>query len=242
MKLLFSCLLLSLSSWFTTSLAQTEITLKAYYYPYQNFFEPVVYKYVNTDNPNDILYCFMETKVEKEDTIIASITFDQSFYKIASGLEKITTQGTELQLYTIYITGITTPTRPIHKDIFRWQQNKEEKIKWSARYTSSFGEESIRKMREYVGLRDQYTFQKKEYPSIAFKDVYRHSIKANNSIETTDFHQESLYCKGIGLVDYQREMKNGVQLHYKLEKIISNEAWEALQKKPYTIQKGVKKA
>lgn len=241
MKLIFSGLFLFLSSWFTTSLAQTEITLKAYYYPYQNFFEPVVYKYVNTDNPNDILYCFMETKVVDKDTITASVTFDQAFYKVASGVEKITSQGTELQHYTIYITGITTPTRTIHKDIFRWEQKKQEKIKWSARYTSPFGEESIRKMREYIGPSDKYTFQQKEYPSVVFKDVYRHSVKANKSVQTTDFHQESLYCKGIGLVDYQRKMEKGVKLHYKLEKIISNEAWQALKKKPYTVQKGVKR-
>lgn len=241
MKLILSCLFLSLSSWFTPSLAQTEITLKAYYFPYQSFFEPVVYKYVNTKNPNDILYCFMETKIMEKDTLIETVTFDQAFYEVDAGVEKITPQGAELKTYTIYITGIITPTRPIHKDLFRWQQNKQDKIKWSARYTSPFGEESIRKMRKYTGQGDKYTFQKKEYQSIAFKDTYRHSIKAGKSIQTTDFDQEVLYCKGIGLVDYQRVMENGIKLHYKLEKIMSNEAWEALKKKPYVVQKTIKR-
>lgn len=241
MKQMFSCLFLFLNAWSITCLAQTEQNLKAYYFPYQDFFEPVVYKYVNTENPNDILYCFMETKIEENDTLIASITFDQAFYEVDAGIEKITPQGAELKEYTIYITGIITPTRPIHKDLFRWEQNKEDKIKWSARYTSPFGEESIRKMRQYVGHRENYSFQQKERPSITFKDAYRHSIKAGQSIKTTDFHQEALYCKGIGLVDYQREMENGIKLHYKLDKIISNEAWELLKKKPYVVQKSVKK-
>ena len=241
MKLLFSCLFLFISSCFTASLAQTERTLKAYYFPYQNFFEPVVYKYVNTENPNDIFYCFMQTTVIDKDTLIESNVFDQAFYEISTGVEEVTDQGTELKNYTIYITGIITPTRPIHKDIFRWQQNKQDKIKWSARYSSPFGEESIRKMREYVGLSDNYTFEKKEYPSISFIDTYRHSIKADNSIKTTDFHQEARYCKGIGLVDYTRKMADDVELHYKLEKIISNEAWETLKEKPYTVQKSIKR-
>ncbi len=234
MKLIFSCLFLLISSWFTISLAQTETTLKAYYFPYQNLFEPVVYKYVNTENPNDIFYCFMKTKVVNKDTLIESNVFDQAFYEVSTGIEVVKPQGTELKTYTIYITGILTPTRPIHKDIFRWQQSKQDKIKWSARYTSQFGEESIRKMREYLGESAPYRFQKETYPSITFKDTYRHSIKAGDHIETTDFDQEAVYCKGIGLVDYQREMENGVKFHYKLEKIMSNEAWESLKKQPYS--------
>jgi hypothetical protein len=241
MKQLFSCLFLFLNAWSITCFAQTEQNLKAYYFPYQNFFEPVVYKYVNTENSNDILYCFMETKIIEKDTLIESITFDQAFYEVDAGVEKITAQGAELKTYTIYITGIITPTRPLHKDLFSWQQDTQDKIKWSARYTSPFGEESIRKMREYIGQGDKYTFQEKEYPSISFEDTYRHSIKAGKSIQTTDFHQEALYCKGIGLVDYQREMENGIKFHYKLEKIMSNEAWEALKKKPYTVQKTIKR-
>lgn len=241
MKQLFSCLFLFLNTWSSTCFAQTEQNLKAYYFPYQNFFEPVVYKYVNTENPNDILYCFMETKIIEKDTLIESITFDQAFYEVDTGVEKITSQGTELKTYTIYITGITTPTRPIHKDLFRWQQDKQDHIKWSARYSSPFGEESIRKMRKYLGRSAPYTFQKKEYPSISFKDAYRHSIKVGRNVQTTDFHQEALYCKGIGLVNYQREMENGVKLYYKLEKIISNEAWKILKKKPYVVQKAIKR-
>jgi hypothetical protein len=241
MKLIFSCLFLYFNAWSIICFAQTEIRLKAYYFPYQNFFEPVVYKYVNTENSNDIFYCFLETKVIEKDTIIASNTFDQAFYEVDADTEKITPQGIELKTYTIYVSGIKVPTRPIHKDIFRWQQNKEDKIKWSARYRSPFGEESIRKMREYLGSRDNYSFQQKDYPSIAFKDTYRHSIKVNKDVRTTDFYQESRYCKGIGLVDYQREMENGVKLHYKLEKIISNEAWEVLKKQPSSIQKPIKR-
>lgn len=224
-----------------TCAAQVEDTLKAYYFPYQDFFELRVYKYVNTENPNDILYCSMQTKVIEKDTIIASTTFDQAFYELDAGSEKITHQGAELKAYTLYITGITTPTRPIHKELFRWTQTKQEKIKWSARYTSPFGEESIRKMREYLGHNTDYVFQKKAYPSIRFKDTYRHSIKAEKSIQTTDFHQEALYCKGIGLVDYQRKMENGRKFHYQLEEILSEEAWEALKKEPYSIQKKIKK-
>lgn len=241
MKRIFFCCCFSISSLSISCFAQTETTLKPYYFPYQNFFEPVVYKYVNTENANDIFYCFLETKVIAKDTIIVSSTFDQAFYEVDAGTEKITPQGIELKTYTIYVSGVKIPTRPIHKDIFRWQQNKEDKIKWSARYRSPFGEESIRKMREYLGNRDNYSFQQKDYPSIAFKDTYRHSIKADKSVRTTDFHQEARYCKGIGLVDYQREMENGVKLHYKLEKIISNEAWEVLKKQPYSIQKPIKR-
>ncbi|WMX13479.1 MULTISPECIES: hypothetical protein [unclassified Aureispira] len=242
MKLKFYFLISFFSSLVTFSLsAQTTINLKAYYFPYQNFFEPIVYKYVNLDNPNDIFYCLMETKIVDGDTLVITNTFDQAFYEVDAGEEKITAQGTELSRYTIYITGILTPTRPIHKDIFRWQQTNKEKIKWSARYSSPFGEESIRKMREYVGTGADYIFQKKTYPSILFKDSYRHSIKANKSVRTSDFHQLSLYCKGIGLVDYQREMDNGLQLHYQLEKIISKEAWDALKKQPYVTEKPIKK-
>ena len=96
-------------------------------------------------------------------------------------------------------------------------------------------------MRQYIGSSKDYVFQKKAYPSIQFKDTYRHSVKADKNIRTSDFHQEAFYCKGIGLVEYQREFADGLKLHYKLEKIISNEAWLILKKKPYTTQKPVKK-
>lgn len=241
MKFALFYLVLCVGSFSTSCLGQTEINLKDYYFPYQNFVEPIVYKYVNTKNPNDILYSFIETKIIEKDTTVVTTTFDQSFYELDAGVEKVTHRGVELKTYTIYITGIITPTRPIHKDIFRWKQNKQDKIKWSARYSSPFGEESIRKMREYIGPNPVYTFQKKDYPSILFKDSYRHSIKAEKNIRTTDFHQEAIYCKGIGLVDYHRTMEDGTKLHYQLEKILSKEVWETIKSKPYSIQKPIKK-
>lgn len=241
MKLALFYLFFFCSNLSTVCFAQSETDLKNYYFPYQDFFEPTVYKYVNTQNPNDILYSLIETKVTEKDTTMATTTFDQSFYELDAGVEKVTSKGVELKTYTIYITGIVTPTRPIHKDIFRWKQNKQDKIKWSARYSSPFGEESIRKMREYIGSRPLYSFQKKDYPSIVFKDSYRHSIKAEKNIRTTDFYQEAIYCEGIGLVDYQRTMDDGTKLHYQLEEILSKKAWDAIKNKPYSIQKPIKK-
>ncbi|BDS09755.1 hypothetical protein [Aureispira anguillae] len=225
----------------TFCLAQTVGNLKPYYFPYSNFFQPKTYKYVNANNPNDILYWHMQTKIVNNDTLFTTTIFDQDFYPLEILVEKISTQGARLEKYKLAISGIMTDSRLIHKDVFQWQQAKDSPIKWSALYKSPFGKESIRKRRTFLKTTKEFTFQKETYKTILFKDSFRHSLNNGEEIHTIDFDQETSYALGIGLVAYQRKRAKGKTMHYQLKKIINQKSWIKLKQNPSAVYEPIKR-
>ena len=209
--------------------AQETNSLKAYYFPYQDFFEPKIYQYVDKNEPLNTLYWWLETKVHEGDTIFATRVFDAYGYVREQFHEKITATGSKVVTYSLVIKKTNIFTQLVHHDVFRWVQTPDESIKWSARYNSPFGKESIRKKRTLLANESSSKiFHKQSYPTVAFKEEFRHSILDSKGAATYDFYQTSHYGKGIGLLSFKRILEEQI-FDYHLEDILSVDEWKKLR-------------
>lgn len=209
--------------------AQDTDNLKDYYFPYQDLFEPKVYQYVDKNDPLNTLYWWLETKVYQGDTIFATRVFDAYGYVREQYHEKITATGSELITYSLIIKKTSISTQIVHNKVFSWNQSPEESIKWSARYDSPFGNESIRKSRQFLDkIPTSKTFHKQAYSCLAFKETFRHSILDSKGAATYDFYQTSHYAKSIGLLSFNRIIEDKV-FDYHLEDILSVDKWKKLR-------------
>lgn len=227
--LLFSIFILVFTP-FVCPAQQTE--LKAYFFPYSSLFKGKIYKYINEDNPNDIVYQLTKSTISHGDTLLTLRRYDQYFQELETMTQSINDTGVSLKRYSLYIAGENIDSRVIQHQVYQWQQATNEPIKWAVRYQSPYGEEGFRKMRQVVTTSIVYRFHDTAYTGVEFKDDFRHSVKSSQNVRTNDFHQYSKYAKGLGLVAYDRTLVSGEKLRYRLEKIMDLNSWEILKKRP----------
>ncbi|MGH1339880.1 MAG: hypothetical protein ACRBFS_27425, partial [Aureispira sp.] len=184
----FSILLLFCSP--LTSRAQ-QLELKAYFFPYADLLEAKIYQYVNEDNPNDVVYQWTQSRLVKKDTVLILRRYDEYFQKLETMTQVIQATGVSLTNYSLYVAEENITSRILQDQIYRWQQAPNEPIKWTVRYASVYGEEGFRKMRQVISTLAPYRFQNMAYPTVQFKDDFRHSVKSHTGVTTTDFHQYS---------------------------------------------------
>lgn len=215
------------------NLSAQSFNLKEYYFPYADFFEPQIYQYTEKGDDEETQYWYMQTKIINSDTILSTKVYDEDFALVEVSQEKVHPEGMTIIKYNLSLAGSMTISKILHKDVFKWTLNPNDKIKWSALYDSPYGKESIRKQRELISTKPHLqSFDKKEYQAIEFKDSYRHSVRTSNGARTYDFHQKSYYGKGIGLLNYKRSFpKDGSSYEYYLSKTFTKEAWEKFRKK-----------
>lgn len=217
-----------------TNFAQAQsLELKAYFFPYPSLFEAKVYKYVNEDNPNDVVYQFTQSHIAHGDTLLVLRRYDQFFQELETMTQVINDTGVSLKNYSLYIAGEGITSRVVQSQVYQWQQATDEPIKWTVRYQSAYGDEGFRKRRQVVMALAPYRFRNVAYATMQFKDAFRHSVKGKKGVQTTDFHQYSHYAKGLGLVAYDRTLASGKKMRYRLVKIMDTNSWEALQKRPH---------
>lgn len=209
-----------------------DLPLRAYFFPYASLFEAKVYQYVNEDNPNDIVYQFTQTHVHEGDTLLTLQNYDRYFQELETKVQHIHPTGVYLQQYSLYIAGRGISSRVIQEDVYKWESHDSMSFKWAVRYSSPYGEESFRKMRQVLHQAQPRSFQQKKYPTIQFRDDFRHSVKHHQGATTNDFFQYSYYAKGLGLIAYDRTLASGKKLRYRLTKIMDLNSWKALQNRP----------
>lgn len=209
-----------------------EIQLKAYFFPYSSLFEAKVYQYANEDDPNDIVYQFTQTHIHQGDTLLTLRNYDLYFQELETKVQRISTAGVYLQTYSLYIAGRGISSNVIQEEVYKWEASETTPFKWAVRYSSPYGEESFRKMRQALQTAKPRAFQQKKYPTVQFRDDFRHSVKHNKGATTNDFFQYSYYAKGLGLIAYDRTLASGKKLRYRLTKIMDLNSWKALQKRP----------
>ena len=214
-----------------TAYAQ-DLSLKAYFFPYASLFEAKVYQYMNEDDPNDIIYQFTQTHIHQGDTLFTLRNYDTYFQELESKVQRISTAGVYLQKYSLYIAGQGISSKVIQEEVYKWKASKTTPFKWAVRYSSPYGEESFRKMRQAIKKTKPRSFQQKKYPTIQFRDDFRHSIKHRKGATTNDFFQYSYYAQGLGLIAYDRTLSSGKKLRYRLTKIMDLNSWQTLLKRP----------
>ncbi|MGH1335303.1 MAG: hypothetical protein ACRBFS_04180, partial [Aureispira sp.] len=189
MRTLFYCMLLLLGS--TIHSQAQELELKTYFFPYAHLFEAKVYQYINEDNPNDVVYQLTQSHIVEKDTLLILRRYDEYFQELETMTQVIQTTGVSLTNYSLYVANENITSKVLQHQIYHWQQAPNEPIKWSVRYASVYGEEGFRKMRQVISTLAPYRFQNVAYPTVQFKDDFRHSVKSHTGVTTTDFHQYS---------------------------------------------------
>lgn len=232
MTYLITALLLLFSTG-STILAQTDDTrsLRPYFFPYENFFKPQIYKYVDKNNPNNVHYWHMETNVVANDTILTTKGYDKGLNQMELFREKIGTEGSTLLEYTMIQGTLVTKSEAVDVEVYHWQNSKDNKIKWSVTYQSQYGHEYFSKTRAFISVVENKTFKNISYPSIQFKDTFIHSIKNKDSSDSYEFYQYNYYSKGLGTIEYKRFLPDGAIFHYCLNKVLTEKEWNKLKKK-----------
>lgn len=220
--------------WWSTTLcsAQTRGPLGAFFFPYRQLLEPKIYRYINLDDPNDIIYQLTHTKVVNGDTLLILKQFDTYFQELESLQQVVTDSGVYLKDYDLYIAGEKVSSRVLRNQVYAWHLPKRDSIKWSVRFESVYGSESFRKMRRLIRRHWRYPYATIRHQAICFRDDFRHSVKTQYGIQTTNFHQFVTYAKGLGLVAYDRTLASGQQLRYRLDRIFDVDEWKELRRRP----------
>ncbi len=122
-------LLISLSLITTRSTQAQQLELKSYFFPYEALFKAQVYKYVNEDNPNDIVYQYTQTHITHGDTVLVLRRYDQFFQELETMTQVISDTGVSLQRYSLYIAGEGIVSNVIQGQVYQWQQAQSESIK-----------------------------------------------------------------------------------------------------------------
>ena len=205
--------------------AQASVDLKPFYFPYSNFFTPVVYQFVDQLKPQNVQYWRMQTQVIDGDTILTTKTYDHTFTEVERVVEKITPQGSQLTQMSLMIDGKLRQTQLGQKQVYRWHQPIGQKLAWDINYVSSYGRETLLKQRAQLGKARFTSRSGKTHQAIKFKDHYTRSIQKGSQADALSLYQYSIYGKGLGTVEYQRFYLGKMILHYKLVRVINAQDW-----------------
>lgn len=209
------------------------LELKTYFFPYSTLFKAKVYKYINEDNPNDVVYQFTQSHIAHGDTILVLKRYNELFQELETMTQVISDTGVSLKHYSLYIAGEDITSNVLQSQVYQWQQAQDTPIKWKVSYQSPYGEEGFGKKRQVIQAPTPYRFHNVAYATMEFKDDFRHSVKGRKGLQTTNFYQYSQYAQGLGLVAYDRVLASGKKLRYRLDKIMNLKSWEALKKRPH---------
>ena len=223
--------MLLISACSSTPPQDKTINLKSFFFPYENFFKPKIYKYVDKDNPDNIQYWFMETSVVTTDTILTTKAYNESLNQIELIREKTNSIGSTMLEFTMINDTIVTNSKATEIDVYHWHQPKDKKITWSVTYESQYGVESLSKTREFISSMSNKEFESNSYKTVKFKDTFKHSIKNKDWSDLYSFYQYSYYCQGLGMIEYERFLPDGKVIDYYLDKVLTEEEWNTLNKK-----------
>lgn len=215
----------------TASSSNEGTNLKPYYFPYDEFHTPKIYKYVDQNNPDNIQYWLMEMRIVGSDTILVTKAYNAELKQIELFRERINSEGTTMIEFTMMDESKVTRTKPVDTEVYLWQQSKDDPITWSATYQSEYGEEQLAKTREFVSTTDSRVFKNTNHKTIKFKDTFTHSVKNSDWSDAYDYYQYSFYCQGLGMIEYERFLPNGNVIHYYLDKVLTEEQWNVMNVK-----------
>jgi len=187
-----------------------------YYFPFEQFIEPKVYKYVDANDKDNTVYWRLSTEKRKNGTYFVTRGYDDNRVQIEFFEEKITSKGLIVTNFTdIYDTKSQKKGRIDQNQVYMWQNTKPYTFKI---YVDS-GKYILEKKRTPTDKTITKSFDGKAYNCIIMDDLYMtEDIEMEEN--SYDFNQETYYAKGIGIIGYKRFLPDGTIYDYKLSQII----------------------
>jgi hypothetical protein len=228
-------ILITLAAIISTSsmaeIAADSVSLKEFYFPYATFSEPVIYQYKDLNDSSNIQYWHMQIEVVNTDTILVTRAFNAQLEEIELFKEKIDDTGCHMLEFIMICGEDSIKTKNLETGVYKWYLSNFEKITWAVSYKSKYGDEFFSKTRQCWGVGEKKKFKGVSYPSAMFMDSYVSKVGANETSRTSRFQQFSYYAKGIGMIEYKRDISEEKVIHYYLEAILSAKEWGKLKGK-----------
>lgn len=211
-------LLLGILILFLASFTEPKTDFEEYYFPFEQFIKPKVYKYVDANDKSNIVYWRLSTEERKNKTYFVTRGYDSNRNQIEFFEEQITSKGLIVTNFTdIYDTQNKKDGRITQNKVYMWKQKKPYLFKIyvdSANYI-------FEKKRTHTDKKITKLFDKKSYDCIIMDDLYT-TREIKNEERSYDYKQETYYAKGIGIIGYKRFIPNGKIYDYILSEIIKN--------------------
>ena len=133
---------------------QEKISIKDFYFPYDEFVEHTTYCYVNSIDTTDKTYWRMNTRIEGKDTLFITDILDSKKNKIEYLVEKISSNGSVMVEYILYNKEIIDSCRLIENTIYNWHMFKGETINWKVVFTPLGSDQTIKlsKERKFIDI------------------------------------------------------------------------------------------
>jgi hypothetical protein len=194
-----------------------QVSIKDYYFPYDQFVNQQTYYYVNANDTADKSIWIMQTKIQNGDTLFLTQIQDSKNRITESLIEKINGNSSMLIGYKLFNydnenNQTFRECKIVDSMIFKWNQNLNESIIWKVNYQDFFESNSNEFSKTRILL------QVDPEKNIArFKDLFHFAMIGTNRLY--EWSTESHYQKGKGLINFKVNLPNGLIRDYRLIKI-----------------------
>lgn len=196
-------------------------TIRAYYYPIQNFMEGKVYEYQAVNDSLAPFYWYFRTSIYKGDTIITGEYFDHNFVIQQLTNEQVVRNGAILNDFYLYETDSLTgkqepnPVRVEVDNVFPFEVTDSlglflYKVSWKTAQQKY----RLIKNRHYMGKAD-YMFKGKKVDCVQFLNRELLEIEEVGFQELT-YHSIEWFAKDIGLVYFKKIVGGNTIQEYEL--------------------------
>ena len=203
-----------------------QVDLKDYYFPMPDEEYSKVYMYAFPDEPDLVLYWRITYKPESSELVTKG--FNHLFLPVDEMVEKITTEGSILTVYTEW-EDPALPTERILKgeikeaDVLKW--NSKDEYQYVVVTPSKYGPLELTRTREFLEF-ETVDWNGTVTEAAKFKGTYTFKLEGDSRSYTMS--QFTYYAKGVGMIRNQRTIQ-GETRTLELVKVMSLEEFKALE-------------
>jgi hypothetical protein len=197
--------------------------VKPYYFPYTDFFTPKVYKYVNAKDTSQVQYWRFETGAKNGDTMLTTGIYDSHLRLLTVYHNKITDEGSRLQLMFINPGDSNTlfPCEVKQNESFNWEVKPATPIFLSFSMKNATGQSTeIVSERNFQPKKETLSFKNETYECVVVKESTMINRISNNRTRSEEQQRTSYFAKGVGLIQYETFYANGKNELFSLDEII----------------------
>lgn len=198
--------------------SEQDYPIKSYYFPYKEFSKASTYYYVNANDTSEKSTWIMQMKIENADTLLLTQILDSKNRILESMVEKITRESSLLINYKLfnYDSGDHQTYRDckvIDSVVFKWNQKMNESIVWKVNHLDFYSENTD----EFSKQRTLMLIDSAKKTAV-FKDQF-HAAEAN-STNSYNWHMDSYYKMGKGLINFKVYLPDGIIKDFRLERCL----------------------
>lgn len=216
---------------FISTFCFAQESMKDYYYSLGTEKSTKVYKYVEINNPELVVYKKI-TKIPEKSLIITE-SYSAHFWCYNRINEKLNEIGSEMISYINYFENGKGDTLQLNgtvveQDVYKW--NDDNQYKYSVEYINpNNGNERLSVGRIKINFTN-ITIDRTEYESVKYLDQYQ--VKSLDYSNTQAFFVDSYFAKGIGLVKFKENFFD-FSNEFELDEILTVKSFNKLLRNSY---------